>query len=125
MKTKKQIQRRKSSRDIAVHPPGLSEEQLQRITDEMERLRVLVMSTPGLSGALLSVIHNIGEAFGNRVPLDELTCIRAIMERPLTLHTCRDVFEEIGKTLIEQGIEIGREETLKEYALEALGSVKS
>lgn len=125
MKTKKQIQRRKSSRDIAVHPPGLSEEQLQRITEEMERLRVLVTETPGLALSLLSVVDSIGKAFGSKVPVDELITIRAIMEKPLTHHTCRDVFEEIGKTLIEQGIEIGREETLKEYALEALGSVQT
>ena len=122
MKTKK-IQRRKSSRDIAVHPPGLSEEQLQRVTDGMEKVRLLVMETPGLAMSLLSVVDSVGKAFGSTVPVDELVSIRMIMEKPLTPHTCRDVLEEIGKTLIEQGIEIGREETLKEYALEALAKV--
>ena len=114
--------RRKLQLKRKAEPPPLSPEATQRLVDLTERLRVRVMSVPGLVEELQEILFEVCEAYGHPAPVlspDE-GLLKQVLKTPVTLDSTRTFLQLLGRQFIEQGIEIGREETLREYALEAL-----
>ena len=102
-----------------AEPPPLSPEATARLAGVLERCRVRVLGVPGLVDDLQDMLLDANSAFGVS-SIVERGMLQQALKTPLTLDMVRNMLQTIGRQLIERGIEIGREETLREYALEAL-----
>lgn len=101
---------------VAVDP-----EAAQELADGLNKLKDLMMSTPGFMQSLKEVLVTISKGYPDVAVVSLMTSeFLAISGNTFTLEACRHILEKFGEVLMQAGIAKGREEVMKEYALECL-----
>lgn len=102
--------------NIAVNP-----EAAQKLSEALTQLKELMTSTPGFMKSLgeILIALSIGQP---DVGIASMSVAETFMnpEQEFTIETCTHILRKLTDVMMQAGIAQGREEVMKEYALECL-----